>query len=75
MRFFSFAKSKIGNYWRGAVYLLGIYFLELANHKICQVKFGKLLEMLYLGLLVSDESKSGRAPARGYRGGGFRSAL
>ena len=47
MRFFSFAKSKIGNYWRWAVFLLGIYFWELSNHKICQVKFGKLLEMLW----------------------------
>ena len=46
MSFFLFAKSKIENYWRRTVFLLGIYFWELANHKICQIKFGKLLEML-----------------------------
>ena len=44
--FFLFAKSKIENYWRRTVFLLGIYLWELANHKICQIKFGKLLEML-----------------------------
>ena len=58
MRFFSFDKSKIGNYLRGAVFLLGIYFWELSNHKICQVKFGKLLEML-LGAVFSTRSLLG----------------
>jgi hypothetical protein len=43
---FHFAKSKIVNSWRGAIFLLSILFWELANHKICQVKNSKLLEML-----------------------------
>jgi hypothetical protein len=34
------------NYWRESIFSLGIYFRELLNHKICQVNFGKLLEML-----------------------------
>jgi hypothetical protein len=34
------------NYWRYKIISLGIYFTHLSNHKICQVNFGKLLEML-----------------------------
>jgi len=39
-------KLKLPNYWKRVVFLLGLWFWELANHKICQVDFSKLLEML-----------------------------
>lgn len=37
--------ASLPNYWRWALFLLGIYFLELANHKIYQAEFAKLLEI------------------------------
>ena len=39
-------KVKMPNYWKRVVFLLSIWFWELANHKICQIDFSKLLEML-----------------------------
>jgi hypothetical protein len=44
--FFYFGKLKMSNTWRYALFLLPILFWELPNHKICQLEFGKLLEML-----------------------------
>jgi hypothetical protein len=44
--FYYFGKLKMPNTWRYALFLLFILFWELPNHKICQVEFDKLLEML-----------------------------
>jgi hypothetical protein len=43
---FLFYQVQMVNSWRESIFLLAIYFSELPNHNICQVNFGKLLEML-----------------------------
>jgi hypothetical protein len=54
---FLFYQVQMANSWRESIFLLAIYFSKLPNHDICQVNFGKLLEMLgvfgYRGLIVS----------------------
>ena len=44
----------MANSWRWSSFWLGIYFSKLPNHKICQVNFGKLLEMLAMLLKVYE---------------------
>jgi hypothetical protein len=43
---FLFYQVQMANSWRESIFSLAIYFSELPNHDICQVNFGKLLEML-----------------------------
>jgi hypothetical protein len=43
---FLFYQVQMANSWRESIFLLAIHFSELPNHDICQVNFGKLLEML-----------------------------
>jgi hypothetical protein len=45
--FFCFGKLEIGNRWRELIFNLAYSFSNLPKHNICQVTFGKLLEMLY----------------------------
>jgi hypothetical protein len=44
---FVFYQVQIANSWRGYIFSLVIYLSKLPNHDICQVNFGKLLEMLF----------------------------
>jgi hypothetical protein len=46
------------NSWRESIFSLAIYFSKLPNHDICQVNFGKLLEMLLEGSLQKKEKKN-----------------
>jgi hypothetical protein len=46
---FLFYQVQMANSWRESIFSLAIYFSELPNHDICQVNFGKLLEMLLYG--------------------------
>jgi hypothetical protein len=46
---FLFYQVQMANSWRESIFSLAIYFSELPNHDICQVNFGKLLEMLLCG--------------------------
>jgi hypothetical protein len=43
---FLFYQVQMTNSWRESIFSLAIYFSKLPNHDICQVNFGKLLEML-----------------------------
>ena len=43
---FKFWQAHMANYWRDYKISLAICFSNLPNHKIWQVSFGKLLEML-----------------------------
>jgi hypothetical protein len=43
---FLFYQVQMANSWRESIFSLAIYFNELLNHDICQVNFGKLLEIL-----------------------------
>jgi hypothetical protein len=43
---FLFYQVQMTNSWRETIFSLAIYFSNLPNHDICQVNFGKLLEML-----------------------------
>jgi len=49
---FLFGKLKIENYWREPIFNLAYYFSNLPKHNICQVNFGKLLEMLLVSPTV-----------------------
>jgi hypothetical protein len=46
----------MANYWRYNLFAFAIWFKHLPNHKICQVRFGKLLEML-TRLEISQRTK------------------
>jgi hypothetical protein len=43
---FLFYQVQMANSWRESIFSLVIYLSKLPNHDICQVNFGKLLEML-----------------------------
>jgi hypothetical protein len=51
---FLFYQVQMANSWRGSIFSLVIYFSKLPNHDICQVNFGKLLEMLLWTFLCRE---------------------
>jgi len=52
----------MANYWRYNLFVFVIWFKHLPNHKICQVKFGKLLEMtIYFLLNILLQKKIGES--------------
>jgi hypothetical protein len=44
---FLFYQVQMANSWRESIFSLAIYFSKLSNQDICQVNFGKLLDMMW----------------------------
>jgi hypothetical protein len=57
---FLFYQVQMTNSWRESIFSLAIYFSKLPNHDICQVNFGKLLEMIEWFYSLLSEVWQGR---------------